>query len=65
MLIEIWSNGFKFPCIKVPGYLECCLWVSIFLFAYGGIQLILCGLSASLCLWWYVKQLRKIQMKTL
>jgi hypothetical protein len=28
--------------------------MSIFLFAYGDIQLIECGLSANIGLWWYI-----------
>jgi hypothetical protein len=40
------------------------LWLSIFLFAYGGIQLIELGFIASISLWWYVDSYKKIQMKT-
>jgi hypothetical protein len=35
MLVEIWSNVFKFPSIKVLGHYERRFWMSVFLFAYG------------------------------
>ena len=52
MLVEMRSNGFKHVCSKVPGHLERHFWMSIFLFAYGLIHLVECGLSASISLWW-------------
>ena len=55
--------GCKFPSIKVPGYYERHLRVSVFLFAYGGIQVIQCCLSVSLSLWWYVNSYKEYRWK--
>ena len=52
MRVEIRSNGFEFACINVPGHQEHLLWMSVFLFSYGHIQLIECRLSASIGLRW-------------